>query len=136
MNEAPDALALLGGLEQEGGELRVQRAQLEEGADRRLGVGDEGVAQRDQRVVVRQLAHLVGRLQVGVSGVASTAAAIEDLLRVGEHAPARVQQRREVVEDVGRLLVDAVVGLVARGAGDLLGLLLDLGACEAGRRGA
>ena len=39
---------------------------------------------------------------------------------------AAVEQHGQVVEDVGRLLVDAVVGLLAGGAGDLLGLLLDL----------
>jgi hypothetical protein len=43
--EAPDALALLGGLEQEGGELRIAPAQLQEGAHRRLEVVDEAVAQ-------------------------------------------------------------------------------------------
>ena len=59
--EAPDALALLGGLEQEGGELRVAPAQLQEGADRRLEVVDEAVAQGDEVVLARQLAHLVER---------------------------------------------------------------------------
>ena len=38
---APDALALLGGLEQEGG---AAAAQLEKGRDGRLGVLDEGLA--------------------------------------------------------------------------------------------
>src|SRR5262249_50350038 len=56
----------------------------------------------------------------------SAATAIQDLLGVGQRTPARVQQHGEVVEDVGGLLVDAIVALLARGAGDLLGLLLDL----------
>src|SRR5206468_2832177 len=56
------------------------------------------------------------------------ATAIEHLLGVAERPPARVQEDRQVVEDVGGLLVDALVGLLARCAGDLLGLLLDLGA--------
>ena len=37
-------------------------------------------------------------------------------------------QHREVVEHVGGLLGDALVGLLAHGADDLLGLLLHLGA--------
>src|SRR5215213_3311440 len=48
------------------------------------------------------------------------------LLGVGEAEAARAQQHREVVEHVGGLLGDALVALLARGAGDLLGLLLDL----------
>src|SRR3954471_6722912 len=60
------------------------------------------------------------------SAAGSAAAAIEHLLGVGQRAAAAVEQHGQVVEDVGGLLVDAVVGLLARGAGDLLGLLLDL----------
>ena len=66
--EAPDPLALLGGLEQEGGVLRVAPAQLEEGADRRLEVVDEAVAQGDEVVLARQLAHLVERRLDGQLG--------------------------------------------------------------------
>ena len=66
--EAPDALALLGGLEQEGGELRVAPAQLEERADRCLEVVDEAVAQRDEVVLAGQLAHLVQRRLDGQLG--------------------------------------------------------------------
>jgi hypothetical protein len=44
---APDALPLLGGLEQE---CRAGAAELEEGGDRRLGVLDERVAHRDEVV--------------------------------------------------------------------------------------
>src|SRR6185436_20206502 len=50
----------------------------------------------------------------------------QHLLGVGEAEPARAQQHGEVVEDVGGLLGDALVALLARGAGHLLGLLLDL----------
>src|SRR3954471_2958923 len=50
----------------------------------------------------------------------------EDLLGVGETEAARAQQHGEVVEDVGGLLGDALIALLARGARHLLGLLLDL----------
>src|SRR5258706_4296824 len=60
--------------------------------------------------------------------VSSAAAAIEDLLGVAERPAAAVQQHRQVVQDVSRLGVDAVVALLAGRARDLLGLLLDLGA--------
>src|SRR5919108_6059849 len=60
------------------------------------------------------------------SALGSAATAIEDLLGIRQRAPTRVQQHGQVVEDVGGLLVDAIVGLLARGARDLLGLLLDL----------
>src|SRR5215210_2621335 len=46
----------------------------------------------------------------------SAATAIENLFGVGEGKPARVQQDGEVVEDVGRLLGDALVALLAGGA--------------------
>ena len=59
--EAPDALALLGGLQQERGELRVTPAQLQKGADRRLEIVDEGVAQRDEVVLARQRTDLFER---------------------------------------------------------------------------
>src|SRR4051794_40807415 len=62
----------------------------------------------------------------------SAATAIEHLLRVGEPQPARGQQDVEVVQDVGRLLGDALVGLLACRARALLGLLLALLAREAG----
>src|SRR4051812_13921859 len=66
------------------------------------------------------------------SEAGSAATAIEDVLRVGEPAVATVEQDGQVVEDVGGLLVDAGVGLLARRARGLLGLLLDL---RADRRG-
>ncbi len=59
---APDLLAALGGLEQEGGSSTpptLAPAQLQERRDRGLGVVDEAVAQRDRVVPARQLADLV-----------------------------------------------------------------------------
>src|SRR4051812_2945423 len=72
----------------------------------------------------------VSSMKVSVSGMTlwSAATANEHPLGVGEREPAGVQEHREVVEDVGGLLGHAVVRLLARGARDLLGLLLDLGA--------
>jgi hypothetical protein len=67
---APDPLALLGRLEQEGG---PRPPQLEEGGHRRLAVGDERLADRDEVVVAGELADLVERrpdraAQLRVSG--------------------------------------------------------------------
>ena len=56
----------------------------------------------------------------------SAATATEHLLGVGEREAAAAQQDAQVVEQVGGLLGHALVGLLARGAGDLLRLLLDL----------
>src|SRR3954449_13159312 len=50
----------------------------------------------------------------------------QDLLGVGQAESARAQQHREVVEDVGGLVGDARVALLAGGAGALLGVRLDL----------
>src|SRR3954454_1629969 len=61
----------------------------------------------------------------------STAAAIEHLPRVGDRTPAAAQQDGEVVQDVGGLVVDALVGLLACRARDLLGLLHHLVTREA-----
>src|SRR6476661_5046336 len=60
----------------------------------------------------------------------SLATGIELLEGVGVGHVARGQQHGEVVEHVGRLLADALVGLLARRARDLLGLLADLLADE------
>src|SRR3954471_22436261 len=78
------------------------------------------------RLFSRASARTSTRLGETGSAAGSAATAIEHLLRVGERAVAAVEQHGQVVEDVGRLLVDAVVGLLAGGARDLLGLLLDL----------
>src|SRR4051812_42255887 len=63
---------------------------------------------------------------VGVTVRCSATAANEHLLGVREAQSAAPHQHRQVVEHVGGLLGHALVGLLARGAGDLLGLLLDL----------
>src|SRR3954470_10683444 len=70
------------------------------------------------------------RLGRTAGAAASAATAKQDLLGVREIAAATAQQDRQVVEDVGSLLVDAVVGLLACGARDLLRLLHDLLADE------
>src|SRR5215210_7954356 len=62
----------------------------------------------------------------GVTAGVSAATVKERPLGVGEPQPARVQQHRQVVEHVSRLLGDALVALVACGARHLLGLLADL----------
>ena len=67
---APDALALLGGLEQERRLAGRERAQLQEGRHGRLAVLDEAVAQRDQ-VVLRRAASVAARL--ARRGVAASA---------------------------------------------------------------
>src|SRR3954453_10284765 len=70
---------------------------------------------------------------VSPSALAESASALTQHLRRGAPRPvARAQTDEQVVQDVGRLVVDAVVGLLARGARDLLGLLLDLGADQPG----
>src|SRR4051794_13043444 len=61
---------------------------------------------------------------VGVTSRCSATAANEHLPGVGEAEAAAAEQHGEVVEDVRGLLGDALVGLLAGGAGDLLGLLL------------
>src|SRR4051794_9490851 len=62
----------------------------------------------------------------------SAAAAIEHLRGIGEGAIAAGQEHGQVEEHVGRLVVDAVVGLLTGRAHDLLGLLLHLGAAQRG----
>src|SRR5918999_378997 len=56
----------------------------------------------------------------------STATLIEHLVGIGEAEPASGQEHGQVVENVGGLLGQSLVGLVPRGARHLLGLLLDL----------
>src|SRR3954464_780013 len=78
------------------------------------------------RLCSRASARTSSRLGETGSAAGSTATAIEHLLRLLERAVAAVEGHRQVGEDGRRLLVDAVVGLLAGGARDLLGLLLDL----------
>src|SRR5919106_4167506 len=63
--------------------------------------------------------------RLGVSS-RSTATLIEHLVGVGQRQPAAGHQHGEVVEDVGGLLREPLVGLAAGGPGRLLGLLADL----------
>src|SRR5689334_2616986 len=58
--------------------------------------------------------------RVGVTSRCSATAANEHLLGVGEAQPAGFEQHDEVVEHVGGLLGDAIVGLLACRAGHLL----------------
>src|SRR4051812_48394326 len=66
----------------------------------------------------------------GVTWSWSAATVKQDPLGVGEPQAARAQQHGQVIEHVGGLLGDALVALLARGAYDLLGLLLHLLAGE------
>ena len=118
---AADALALLGGLEQE---RRAGAAQLQERGDGRLAVLDERLADRDEVVACSPAT------PSSATAAKSTSSASARL------RPRRAQQHGEVVEDVGGLLGHALVGLLAGGAGDLLGLLLDLLADPPGRAAA
>src|SRR5690606_14263889 len=72
----------------------------------------------------------VSTMNVSVTGTrlwtASATAPIEHLRGIREREAARAQQHGEVVEDVGGLLGDALVGLLARRPRDLLALLPDL----------
>ena len=121
---AADALPLLGGLQQE---RRAGAAQLQERGDGRLAVLDERVRDRDEVVLPRQGP---GLLERDAEGDLSATAAKQHPLRVGEAETARAQQHGEVVEHVGGLLGDPLVGLLADRAHDLLGLLRDLLARE------
>src|SRR5687767_13819612 len=62
----------------------------------------------------------------GVTWSESAATGKQDPLGVGQLQPARAQEHGQVVEHVRGLLGDALVRLLASGAHDLLGLLLDL----------
>src|SRR4051794_38503896 len=92
---------------------------------------DTGVSQSSTKECVTGIrlwspARLRASSTVGVTLRCSATAANEHLLRVREAQPARPQEHGEVVEHVGGLLGDALVGLLAGGAHDLLGLLLHL----------
>src|SRR4051812_35907518 len=80
------------------------------------------------RLCSRASARTSSRLGETGRAAGSATTAIEHPLGIGQRPPAAVEQHGQVVQDVGGLLVDAVVGLLAGGARDLLGLLLDLGA--------
>src|SRR5207302_1604165 len=56
----------------------------------------------------------------------SATALIEHLLDAGEHAATACEQHEQVVDQVGSLLLDTLIGLFASRARELLGLLHDL----------
>src|SRR5438045_3116258 len=60
------------------------------------------------------------------SRVASAATAIQLLVGVGQREPTRRHEDGEVVQHVGGLLAEALVGLVGGGARNLVGLLAHL----------
>src|SRR4051812_6318268 len=64
--------------------------------------------------------------RVGETSRSSATAAKEHLLGVLERQAAAGEQHGQVVQDVGGLVGDPLVGLLAGGAGDLLRFLLDL----------
>ena len=106
-------------------------AQLQERGDRRLAVLEERVADRHEVVLGRERAHLVERRAHAEAQLATQpATATQHLLGVGEREAAAAQQHGEVVEHVGGLLGHPLVGLLARRARHLLGLLADLLADE------
>src|SRR5919198_1335570 len=69
-----------------------------------------------------------------LSSAASATTLIEHRESVGEAQPAGRQQDREVVEHVGCLLGHALIRLVERGTGNLLGLLAHLLLTQVGVR--
>ena len=94
------------------------------------------VAQRDEVVVARQLADLVERGLDRAARLRQRRRPTQHLPASASDAAARAQQHEQVVQDVGGLVVDALVALLARGAGDLLGLLLTFSPMSPGRRAA
>src|SRR3954454_11147122 len=102
-------------------------------APRSFRKAETGVSQSSTKVCqtgTRLYSAAASRTDSSPGDSSSATAGSEHLLRVGEGEATREQQHGEVVEDVGGLLGDALAGLLARGAGDLLGLLLDLLAHE------
>src|SRR4051812_4737999 len=100
-------------------------------APRSLRKAETGVSQSSTKVWVTGTrlcspASCLASCDDGVTGRASAATLKQDPLGVREAKPAGAQQHGQVVQDVGGLLGHALVGLLARRAGDLLGLLADL----------
>ena len=109
-------LALLGGLEQEAGRpLRLAGAQLEEGGDGRLAVVDEAGADGHDVALLGQLPGLLeARLEPQLAVQPRRPLSTSITARLGHLA--RGQQHAQVVEQVGGLLGDPLVGLLAAGA--------------------
>src|SRR3954452_4587581 len=102
-------------------------------APRSFRKADTGVSQSSTKVCqtgTRLYSAAASRTASRPGERGSATAGSEHLLRVGEREAAGAQQHGQVVEQVGGLLGDALAGLLAGGARDLLGLLLDLLADE------
>ena len=84
-------LALLGGLQQEGRVLRVEAAQLEEGAHRRLEVVDEAVPDRNDICSFSQLPGAI-ELREGLVDVRGCGQNLEPRLGVDHHCDSLAQQ--------------------------------------------
>src|SRR4051794_2598711 len=98
-------------------------------APRSLRNADTGVSQSSTNVChtgTRLNSRAASRAVSRSGETCSATAGTQRLLGVGERQAAGAQQHGEVVEHVGGLLHHALVGLLAGGAGDLLGLLLHL----------
>ena len=122
---AADLLPLLGGLQQEGGPSPRSFRKAETGVSQS---SMKRVRDRDQVVIALERPRLLERRRrpPGAQRRRSLSTSSASL----SVEPAAVEQHGEVVEHVGGLVGHALVGLLARGAGDLLGLLLDLLADE------
>src|SRR5215203_1025377 len=104
-------------------------------APRSLRKADTGVSQSSMNVWVTGIrlcspASARASSTPGVTSSTSAATVKQHLLGVRESQPAGPQEHGQVVEHVGGLLRDPLVGLLAGGAHDLLGLLLHLLARE------
>src|SRR5690349_21749248 len=102
-------------------------------APRSFRKAETGVSQSSTKVCqtgTRLYSAAASRTDSSPGDTSSATAGSEHLLRVGEREAAGAQQHGQVVEDVGRLFGDALVGLLAGRAGDLLGLFADLLADE------
>src|SRR4051794_22456814 len=102
-------------------------------APRSFRKAETGVSQSSTKVCqtgTRLYSAAAARTDSSPGESSSATAGSEHLLRVGEREAARAQQDGQVIQDVRGLLGDALVGLLAGGAGDLLGLLADLLADE------
>src|SRR5436190_2584253 len=101
-------------------------------APRSLRNAETGVSQSSMNVCVTGIrlcpppASARASSTLGVTCRASAATLKQHLLGVREAEPARGEQHGQVIEHVGGLLGDALAGLLARGARDLLGRLLAL----------
>src|SRR3954447_6302572 len=102
-------------------------------APRSFRNAETGVSQSSTKVCqtgTRLKSAAAARTASSPGETSSATAGSEHLLGVGEREAPRAQQHGQVVEDVGGLLRDAPIGLLAGRARHLLGLLADLLADE------